>query len=277
MNNRDRNILNDFENADWQKPCEVFARAQGAFNDPAWRTLGSIFIDDAMTLAFQSGELTLDENAKDYDWIKTIKGYDPAKLAGKSAGALVIKPDGTISDAENSLLAYQGKDRQASRSGVRMINILGGKKYDYDSRIRRFLSNCDCILLARTWNGYFDIALIFTSELNLNDFKRSKDCISLKAIDGERVHLLTSVPSKVNVSPLKRLKYAIRLFMRVALQDNGISLNKIIECLEQLDTKDQNENSLTQSNSSPMNAIQALPSMDSAEQESSVQPCVSTV
>lgn len=42
---------------------------------------------------------------------------------------------------------------------------------------------------------------------------------------------------------------------------------KIKETCELLDTKDQNENSLTQSNSLPMNAIQELHSTDSVEQE----------
>lgn len=77
-----------------------------------------------------------------------------------------------------------------------------------------------------------------------------------------------------------------RLFELTFTTNVNVDMRKIIdiavaqtitETCELLDIKDQNENSSTQSNFLPMNAIQPLHSTDLAEQESSVQPCVSTV
>ena len=213
------------------------------------------------------------------------KGLDIIDVAGSRYA---------IKASKDPVLAYKDSEKKplgnnARISPVKLTNILGNRPSTTDW-LTEYKSLVDYIfLISRDPNNYH-AALIPIDLLTEEDIKVADDGFSILAskIYYDRFIRL-DVPTSIQGESVKgiaqlgidtEITLAVGSSYRREYQKYINSLTD--EQLEQntcrlLDTKDQNESSLTQLNYSPTSVEPILPSTDLVEQGSSVQPCVSTV
>lgn len=259
--------------------AEYIGKIGNSFNTETARMFASVLIENF--IASQDPTVIKYVDEWGYDWVINLISQGFAKKINTSSKVLRNKP----------LIVKERKVKPCLGSGWVLSNP-NGKSEDLNpwwSRYSDPVEGVETITLTSINKNMISVGVIFVDEMTVDMVTRTKDQIKLNTDTfflGETLHLVGEFPfdSSIEIPDLLNKSLSI-----ITMAINNPTLFSVCDKWTKADTKtknkvcellgikDQNENSLTQSNSLPTNAIQQLHSTDLAEQVLSVQHSVSTV